>query len=211
MRAPPGGATTSPRAVRKENRRKQGIRRTEHVHPSAGQHVRGYPDHLRFVGAALSLYPGEPFLGSGRRVHQAGLFADQFHLYDLLRVVDRVLLVFLHGGRVQPLRPVQQHEEIWRFHPGNSSRKADDGLHREGHEPDHPGRRLRSCRHRAHTDFHVRRDEDQHVLFRRDGRSHRGGRSSRHSCIILCRVLDLLSLVSKGLFCYQHQLQWHLV
>ena len=81
--------------------------------------------------------------------HLVGNATTSWFYIFLLRDADSVLLVLLHGDRIQPAAAGRPHPQAGRVHPGHPSRTADRALPREGAEPHHAAGRHVPDRDRA--------------------------------------------------------------
>ena len=115
-----GRPAQASRPVREKSRGQQDLRRTKHVHTAEGQPVRSHPDNLRQLTADFPLHHRKLFQRElSRTVLQHIVHAQQLLLHPVLRRADYILLLLLHGSRLQPDRHRQQHEEVRRLHSWN--------------------------------------------------------------------------------------------
>ena len=100
------------------------VRRPVEPPAAEGQHRRRHPADLRVV---------DPDVPAADRVVRAdaldaadlgGAPPGRLALQPALRRPDRLLLLLLHGGHVQPGRRRRQHEEVRRLHPRHPARAS---------------------------------------------------------------------------------------
>ena len=148
------GQRRIPSAIRETSRRPPHVRRPEHLHPAEGQPVGCDPGDLRELAALVpgahrdraargtaSRWINDNLVGNAAR--SAGSTSCAFG------VADPVLLVLLHGDRVQPAATGRHHPQAGRVHPRHPARAADRALPRQGAEPHHVARRAVPDGHRA--------------------------------------------------------------
>ena len=109
--------------------------------------------------SSILVVPRAHRVGARRQLHRrAGVDQRQpgeqpgLVVHRLLHAADHLLLVLLHGDRVQPAAAGRHHPQAGRVHPGHPARAADRALPGEGAQPHHaaglvvPRRRSRSRR-----------------------------------------------------------------
>ena len=141
------GAATNTSPVRETCRRPAHVRRPEHLHPAEGQPVGCDPGDLREL---VALVPGAPRDGPAVELDGAKNWISDnlvgngtmswFYIF-VLRGVDPVLRVLLHGDRVQPAQQADIIRKQGGFIPGIRPGPPDRALPRQGAQPHHAARR----------------------------------------------------------------------